>query len=423
MVNFFRSQVLKRVETYTKRLINTHNPTVIAVTGSVGKTSTKLAIAHILRTRYHVLVHEGNYNTEFGLPMSLFELEPPEKSTSVLAWWRILRTMRRRIKQDYPYDVIVLEMGADQPGDITRFMEYIQPEIGVVTAVAKVHLEAFGSIEAIAEEKWSLAQGSNTVVYNHDDKRLRERAANTTNKIGYGLQRTDVWSELQEFNYSEGWRGVVHTGSGDAETTFPVIGQQTVYALTAATAVGLQCGVSLDEAVAKISEWKQPKGRMRLLPGKNGSFIIDDSYNSNPYAAVAALDALYQFQGRKIAILGSMNELGEYETAGHRLVGRHCNQLDVLVTIGVPANKHIIAAALETGVEEFRVHECNTPYEAGEYVASLVREGDIILVKGSQSGVFAEESIKSFLADDQDTALLVRQSEQWLAKKRAHFSQ
>lgn len=423
MVQFFRRQVLKYVESYTEKLINTHQPKVIAVTGSVGKTSTKLAIAHTLRSQYQVLVHEGNFNTEFGLPLSLFELEPPEKSTSVLAWLRILRTMRGRIKKEYPYDAVVLEMGADQPGDISRFMRYIRPDIGVVTAVAKVHLEAFGSIDAILDEKWALAQGSNTVVYNNDDKRVRERAANVSGSIGYGLQEATVWTQLHGFDESQGWQGVLHANDTEQEVVFPVLGQQSVYSLLAGAAVGIQCGVPLDVAVKRIADWRQPKGRMRLLPGKNGSRIIDDSYNSSPYAAVAALDALYQFGGRKIAILGSMNELGEYEASGHRLVGKHCDQLDYLVTIGVAANKHLVAAALESGMDETRVHESNTPYEAGDYVASLLQEGDTVLVKGSQNRVFAEESIKPLLADKQDQALLVRQSRQWVDKKEAQFSQ
>ncbi len=422
MSQFFRAQVLKRVESYTKKLIETHQPKVIAVTGSVGKTSTKLAITHILRDQYQVLVHEGNYNTEFGLPLSLFELEPPLKSTSILAWLRILRTMRRRIKKKYPYDVVVLEMGADQPGDISRFMRYIRPDIGVVTAVAKVHLEAFGSIDAITDEKWELARGSKTVVYNNDDKRLRERAAKISGSTGYGLQETTVWAQLQGFNESEGWQGTLYAKEAEQEITFPVLGQQSVYSLIAGAAVSTQCGMPIDTIVKQIADWRQPKGRMRLLSGRNGSRIIDDSYNSSPYAAVAALDALYQFRGRKIAILGSMNELGEYEASGHRLVGKHCDQLDFLVTIGVAANKYLIPAALEAGLDETRVRECNTPYEAGDYVASLLQQEDTVLIKGSQNRVFAEESIKPLLADKQEQALLVRQSEQWLEKKEAQFS-
>jgi UDP-N-acetylmuramyl pentapeptide synthase len=421
MRQFLRAEILKRVESYTKQLISTHQPTVIAITGSVGKTSTKLAIAHVLGGRYRVLVQEGNYNTEFGLPLSLFELDPPQKSTSILAWGKILWTMRRRVRGHYPYEIVILEMGADQPGDITRFMQYMQPDIGVVTAVAKVHMEAFNSLEDIIQEKWSLARGSQAVVYNHDDENLRQQAANMDNCVGYGLERTDVWSDLHEFMESRGWLGTLHLGNTGLETVFPVLGKQSVYGLTAAAAVGEKCDIPPRAIVERIAEWTQPKGRMRLLAGKNGSRVIDDSYNSNPYAAVAALDGLQRFSGRHIAIMGTMNELGDYEEAGHRLVGQHCGQLDVLVTIGEPANRHTAAAATEAGMDEDSIQTCKNPYQAGDYVASLLQEGDTILVKGSQNGVFAEESIKPLLSDETDEALLVRQNQTWLYKKRVQF--
>lgn len=423
MRKFLRKLVRKRLEAYTKQLITTHQPMVIAVTGSVGKTSTKLAIAHMLRTKYKVLVHEGNYNTEFGLPLTIFEMDPPEKVTDVRAWLRIFKAMRARISQAYPYDVMVLEMGADQPGDIGHFMTYIRPDIGVITAVAKVHIEAFDSIDSITEEKWKLARNSKKVIYNYDDERLRERGANTRGSIGYGLQKTDVWAELNEFYETVGWYGTLHAQGASKEAAFPVIGKQSVYSLIAAAAVSIQSNITLDVIDSKIAGWVQPNGRMHLLRGKNDTRIIDDSYNSSPYAAVAALDALYQYKGRKIAILGSMNELGDYEAQGHRMVGNHCAQLDMLVTIGLAANKYLLTAAMEAGLDSSRVHECNTPYEAGDYVAALLQPNDTVLVKGSQNGVFAEEAIKPLLAYKEGESLLVRQSDQWLKKKKEQFGQ
>lgn len=424
MQTFFRNLILKRIEKYAQTLLHTHQPTVIAVTGSVGKTSTKLAIAHLLGNKYHVLVHEGNYNTEFGLPLSLFELEMPANSRDVKAWWRLLRTMKQRIASEYPYDVVILEMGADQPGDIGRFMRYIQPDIGVVTAVAKVHYAAFESIEQILEEKWQLALGSKTVVYNHDDKRLRTKAKFLHSCLGYSLDEAgDVWTQLDGFDFERGgWSGMLHAKDEQQEVFYPVLGQQSVYALVAATAVALKQRIPLSECVRHIADWQQPPGRMRLLAGKNGSRIIDDTYNSSPYAAVAALEALYQLDtGRKIAILGSMNELGEYEAEGHRLVGKHCDQLDGLATIGVAANTYLIPAALAAGLDEANVHECNTPYQAGDVVASQLQPGDTVLAKGSQNGVFAEEALKALLADPNDEQQLVRQSPEWVKRKQEQF--
>ena len=155
MRKILRKLVLSRLERYTTQLLSTHNPKVIAITGSVGKTTTKQAVAHVLRSKHKVLAHSGNYNTEFGLPLSLFELEAPANTSSPVEWAKIFKAMRKQIAApQYPYDVVVLEMGADRPGDIERFIKYIKPDIGIVTAVAKVHLEEFKDVDSILEEKW-----------------------------------------------------------------------------------------------------------------------------------------------------------------------------------------------------------------------------------------------------------------------------
>ena len=422
MRRLLRHLILKRVERYTVRLIRKHQPLIIGVTGSVGKTSTKLAIAHILSAQYTVQVHQGNYNTDFGLPLSLFDLDPPQQSTDIRGWWQILKTMKATVAQEYPYDAVVLELGADQPNDIGKFMRYLTPDIGVVTAVAKVHYEAFASIDDILEEKWKLAGGSRAVIYNHDDKRLRAQAQQLQHATGYGLMETDVYSQLHGFNEEKGWQATLHIDGTAVDIEFPVLGQQSVYALTAAVAVAYQLGIDMQTCQERLKDWEQPSGRMRLLRGKYGSSIIDDSYNASPYATVAALDALYRFRGRKIAVLGSMNELGDYEVDGHRMVGKHAADMDMLVTIGTAANTHLVPAALEAGLPPSSVHECNTPYEAGDYLAAQLQGGDVVLVKGSQGGVFAEEAIKPILADSSDEAKLVRQSESWLQAKAKQFA-
>ena len=423
MRTLFRQLILKRIERHTKLLIQTHQPVIIGVTGSVGKTSTKLAIAHLLSESYEVNVHEGNYNTDFGLPLSMFNLDPPEQSTDIAAWWKILRTMKQTIKNGYPYDVLVLELGADKPRDIQRFMRYLEPDIGVVTAVAKVHYEAFDSIEQILDEKWSLAEGSKKVVYNHDDKRLRTRAESVAGAVGYGLDKTDVYAVLNEFDANTGWRGELRQGESKVnEVTFPVVGQQSVYGLTAAAAVARELKLDWPQCLARLATWEQPAGRMHLLQGKNDISIIDDTYNASPYSTVAALDALYRLPGRKVAILGSMNELGDYEVEGHKMVGRQCGDLDILVTIGVAANTHLAQAALVAGLDPDGLHECNTPYEAASYLEACVQSGDVVLAKGSQTGVYAEEAIKPLLANQEDSTKLVRQSEAWLRQKQEEFN-
>lgn len=423
MRNVLKNVVRKQLEGYAVRLIETHKPQVIAVTGSVGKTSTKLAIAHILKKKYSVLVHEGNYNTEFGLPLSLFELQTPAKTTDAKAWMKIFADMRRKLKEDYPYDIVVLEMGADAPGDIQNFMRYITPDIGVVTAVAKVHMEEFKTADAILREKWALADNSRKVYYNHDDNRLNTAARDLSDAEGYGLSRTDNWADLKQFNGENGWSVTMHLGSMSTDMDLPVVARQSVYSIVAASAIANQLGLDADEIRERVSSWPQPSGRMHLLSGVNDSLILDDSYNASPYATVAALDALRHFEGRHIAIIGTMNELGDYETAGHRLVGKHANNLDLLVTIGDVAELYLAPAATEHGLSPKKVKHFSSPYEAGQYVAKQLQPGDNVLVKGSQNGVFAEEAIKFLLADASDADKLVRQSREWMDEKQRQFPQ
>ncbi len=428
MRKILKNLVLKRLEKYTTQLLDKHRPKVIAVTGSVGKTSTKLAIAHLLSTRYRVLVHSGNYNTEFGLPLSLFNLEVPSNSLNIKAWLDIFKSMKQAVEaSDYPYEIVVLEMGADKPGDIARLTSYVKPDIGIITAVAKVHLEEFGSIEAVLEEKWHLAENSSQVYYNHDDELLVRKAAGLDNAVGYGLSPADVWSDLSSFEFNDieryGWKGFLNIGPESSSIVFPVVAKQSVYGLTVAAAIAKDLNMSDAEIASGIASWQQPPGRMRVLLGKQGSILLDDSYNASPYATVAALDTLQQFSsGRKIAILGSMNELGDYEGPGHRLVGKHLEGIDRLITIGVAANKYLVPAALETGFDKKYIHECVDPYQAGDFVASIIRPGDVVLIKGSQNGVFAEEATKLLLANISDQDQLVRQNQQWLKTKKEQFS-
>lgn len=423
MRKMLKNVVRKQLEGYVVRLLEIHKPKVIAITGSVGKTSTKLATAHLLKDQYNVLVHKGNYNTEFGLPLSLFELETPAKASDAKAWMKIFAEMRRKLKEDYPYDIVVLEMGADSPGDIKHFMEYIHPDIGVVTAVAKVHMEEFKTAEAILDEKWSLAHGSRKVFYNHDDKRLRDASHDLDDAQGYGLDRTDNWADLKQFRGVDGWSAKLHLGSTSFDIDIPVVARQSVYALVLAAAIANDLGLSEEQIKTGIDSWPQPHGRMQLLKGKNDSLILDDSYNANPYATVAALDALTHFEGRKLAILGTMNELGDYETAGHRLVGKHAKDLDLLVTIGDVAELYLSPAAVEAGLSPKKVRNFSSPYEAGKYVAGQLQPEDNVLVKGSQNGVFAEEAIKYLLDDSSDKSKLVRQSPEWMEKKHEQFPQ
>jgi UDP-N-acetylmuramoyl-tripeptide--D-alanyl-D-alanine ligase len=200
-----------------------------------------------------------------------------------------------------------------------------------------------------------------------------------------------------------------------------MIAEHSLDALSAGAIIANKLGISIDEINSAISEITNPAGRMNTLMGKQDSLIIDDSYNASPEATIAALDALYEVHGtKKIAILGNMNELGDYSQEAHELVGSYCDpkKLDLVITIGPDANKFLAEAAQERGC---KVVTANSPVEAGEIVLKNLVTNSVVLVKGSQNKVYAEEAIKTLLANPEDSYKLVRQSEAWLNIKRNQF--
>jgi UDP-N-acetylmuramoyl-tripeptide--D-alanyl-D-alanine ligase len=416
-----RRVVARRLERHVTELIKAKRPVIIGITGSVGKTSTKLAIAHLLAAKHKVLAHPGNYNSEIGLPLSIFELEVPKRLVNPLDWVRVLRQVKSR-KLTYPYDALVLEMGADQPRDIQKFMHYIHPDIAVLTRIAPAHIEQFKTIEAILEEKWHLARGSQKVIINGEDERLVAKAKELEpHRIStYGIDDGDYYfSELKL--ETDGYKGKLHLGRKTIKVNTKVIAKHLLGSLLAAAAVADQLKLNKDTIKQQLETWTPASGRMNPLKGKHDSLIIDDTYNSSPEAAIAALNALYQFRGRKIAILGSMNELGDFEREGHEQAGAHCGQLDILITIGRAARQFLAPAAQSAGLKLDQVHSFDSPYVAGEFMLKRLKKGDRVLAKGSQNGVFAEEAIKLLLDDPADANLLVRQSPEWMLKKRKQF--
>jgi UDP-N-acetylmuramoyl-tripeptide--D-alanyl-D-alanine ligase len=419
MKALFRSLIARRLERAVAKLIQDKKLKVVGVTGSVGKTSTKLAIAHVLSTKYKVLAHQGNYNSEVSLPLSVFELDVPKPLINPFGWIEVFRQIPD-IAAHYPYEVLVLELGADHPGDIKKFMTYLNPDIGVLTAIQHVHLEQFKDIEAVLHEKWHLAEGSKVVLLNEDDDTLRTKKTELKKEVhGYGLKHGD-FVFFEEGPVQDHFQGKLDLGGETVTATIPGIAETSLRSAIAGAAVGHLLGMKSDEIVRQLSSLVPFKGRMNPLKGKKNTLIIDDSYNASPGAVLAALDTLYKRAWeRKIAILGSMNELGDYAKEGHEKVGKACGQLDLLVTIGENANQWIAPEAKKAGAKDVRT--TMSPYEAGALVASLLREGDTVLVKGSQNRVFAEEAIKYLLENPSDAQRLVRQTESWLKQKKSQF--
>lgn len=336
--------------------------TVVGVTGSVGKTSTKDLIADMLAQRFTVLRTPANLNTDIGVPLALMQL-------------------------DAQHRVAVLEMAMTDVGDIRRLARLSEPRIGVVTNVQPSHLERLGTIERIAEAKSELVQelpADGVAVLNVDDHRVRAMAEQSqAHVITYGLSDTaDVAGRDVQSRGLLGIDFTVHYEGQDLAAHAALPGAHFVHAALAAIAVALRMGFSLDEAVAALGRVERG-GRVVVAEGIRGSTILDDCYNANPASMVAALDLLSEMDGRRVAVLADMLELGSFEVEGHRIVGdRAAATVDWLITVGQRA-QIIASEARRAGLGETSVETFDSNAAAVERLQRGLQRGDFVLVKGS----------------------------------------
>lgn len=412
-------------------LLKKFHPKIIAVTGSVGKTSTKEAIAAVLAKKYSVQKSTKSYNSAWGVPLTILGLETAWHSP-----WQwiltILRGFASLLRKQYA-DVLVLEMGVDRPGDMDHMVAGISPFISVVTAVGEVpvHVEFFAGPKEVAFEKEKLVRktdGNGWTVLNYDDATVLDmRASAKGNVITFGFGRgTDIrisdyqlLSKQRESGNEP--RGIsVRIDARDEHVLLQlrdVFGKQQAYVAAAALAVAHALGISLGEGAEALASYAVAPGRLRLIEGLRHSWILDDTYNASPTAMHAALDTLRDVVGaRRIAVLGDMLEIGRFTIAAHQEVGVIAAPIvDILVTVG-PRAKFIAQSAREQGMKSDSVFEFSSSKEAGKYVESMLREGDTVLVKGSQS-MRMERAVEEIMAHpEQATQLLCRQEEYWKNK-------
>lgn len=422
----FKKFVQKRLEKYVRKYLANHPEVkLVVVAGSVGKTSTKHAIAELLSQRYRVQMDEENHNTEMSVPVSLLGLEYPENVHNIFQWLTVFRAARQRIKQPAFSDVIVQEIGADRPGDIARFGTYIRPHVAVITAVTPEHMENFHTIEAVAQEELTAANFSEIAFINRDDIDGQFATAITTPNIStYGTTGLAEYRiEIDNFTLESGYDGKLVTPNftSSVDVHINVYGEHSLRPIMGAVAVACQLGVSEQQIATSLATIRPVKGRMSILRGVEGSTIIDDSYNSSPAAAAAALQTLYTVDApQRVALLGDMNELGEVSEIEHQRLGALCdpNHLAWVVTVGEQAEKYLAPYAKQRGNQ---VKSFHSALDAGAFVHSIIEEGSVVLVKGSQSGIYLEEAIKIFSHATSQDSELVRQSEQWMKIKNAFF--
>lgn len=423
-------QLLQRIlRLYAVAVLRLYAPTVVGITGSVGKTSTKAAIATVLGVRFRVRQNTKNYNNELGLPLTVLGAESPGRS--LLGWARVflraswLLLMRSSV---YP-EVLVLEYGADHPGDIRYLTDFVPCDVGVLTAISPAHTEFFGNIDEVFREKRILidrVKPGGTAILNADDERIAALASQEQSRV-------------VTFGFSEGAtiRGVdavLSSGQGTQEipsgmrvrvvasgTTIPVfvpgvIGRHQLMAPLAAIAVAGGLGINAVDAAAALTSFHAPAGRMSLIRGVKQTVILDDTYNSSPAALTAALTTLAEFPDakRKIACLGTMAELGALSESAHKEAGEQVAALGIklLITVGVEG-KRIADAAQKSSMHAHDIQSFDASSDAGRYLQEQLQPGDVVLVKGSQM-VRMEKIVKEVMAEpERATELLVRQGPEW----------
>lgn len=408
-----KSILCKILEWQVQRLRLKQDFVVVAVAGSVGKTSTKTAIAKVLSANMAVRFQEGNYNDRLTVPLVIFGHDNPSMF-NILAWLKIFIDNEKQIK-NWLTEAVVVELGTDAPGQIHEFT-YLHPDLSVVTAVAPEHMEFFGTLDNVAKEELNVIEFSKRTIINIDDideKYLHLHKQTDVISVSF-VEKADYMARFRAQNLK-----IAGPSKFKLESKANVLGVQGAKSVALAIAVADQLKLKIKPAT--IEKLRPFNGRMNPLPGIKNSLIIDDTYNSSPVAVKAALDVIYSMKAKqKIAILGTMNELGTVSEALHREVGKYCDpkQLDLVVTIGEPAKNFIAKEAKKQGCE---VVSFSSPYDAGDHVKSNLKAGALILAKGSQNKVFAEESLKVLLAKSADRKRLVRQSNYWLSIKKQQF--
>lgn len=393
-----------------KALIKKYQPQVIAVTGSVGKTSVKEAIFAVLKNKYRVRRNVKNFNTELGLPLTILGLEK-SGGKNIFAWLKVfVRAFRLLIwrSQKYP-EVLILEMGADRPGDIHYLTSLAKPHIAVITLIGTSHIEYFGTIENIAKEKASILKrlsNQDWAIVNGDDAILATAIKNySVSKKTFGQgKNADIRLSNAHLLWHENTFGTnfkINYQGAEIPIFLPnILGAQHAMAAAAACAVGLVMGLNLVQCADALQDYVSPPGRTKLMPGVKKTWLIDDSYNASPQSTKVALEILRDLpsQGHKIAVLGDMLELGAESEKEHRAIGQLLvdYKIDYLFIVG-ERSRDIARGAIDAGMSDDRIYHFPQTFEAGIFLQERLKEGDVILVKGSR-GMKMEQIVYEIMA-------------------------
>ncbi|MDO8555470.1 MAG: UDP-N-acetylmuramoyl-tripeptide--D-alanyl-D-alanine ligase [bacterium] len=433
MKEVFKKIIVYIITLEAKLVLKKYKPEIVAVTGSVGKTSSKEAIATVLETEFSVRKNIKSFNSEIGAPLTVLGCDNAWYNP-VLWIFNIIQGLKLLLfKVEYPR-WLVLELGVERPGDMSRLMSWIKPRVSVITAFSDTpsHVEYFSGSEGVIKEKLKILknlQSEDCAILNGDNVLLSELKEKTNAQIvTYGFSEgTDFTASnyhilLKEEDGKTLPEGITfkidYKGSSIPVRIFNTFGKHNVYPALAAVATGVTTGLNLLNVSEALSKYESPSGRLKLLEGVKNSFILDDTYNSSPPAAMAALEVLGDLSAkRKIAVLGDMLELGKYTIEAHRALGeRALRSANIVFTVG-PRAKFIAESLRENGFDKENIFEFSTSNEAKMKVQEIIEEGDLVLVKGSQ-GMRMERIVEEIMAHpEQKQNLLVRQDKMWKSIK------
>jgi len=336
----------------------------IGITGSVGKSSTKELTAEVLNRKFHTYKNPGNYNNEIGLPLTILNM-------------------------GNGYECLITEMGFYYPGEITFLCEIAKPHVGIITNIGTVHAERAGSQEEIAKGKAELVEAlpaspEGTAILNFDDPLVKEMAKKTKAHIlYYGLNpKADIWADEIQGMGLQGIQFRLHNEGKSVRLQVPLLGRHSVQTILRASAAGFIEGMSWEEVKEGLIN-SSTQLRLVAVQTQSGALILDDTYNATPESTIAALDLLKELKGQKIAVLGDMLELGQYEQAGHEQVGRRAAEVvNHLVAVG-PRGKVIAETAKQRGLPSTAVTWVEDALQAADILKYNLRSGDVVLIKGS----------------------------------------
>ncbi|OGI62480.1 hypothetical protein A2818_01115 [Candidatus Nomurabacteria bacterium RIFCSPHIGHO2_01_FULL_40_12] len=429
----FKKIIAYILQIESRLVLSKYKPKIIAITGSVGKTSTKDAVYAVIARLSYVRKSEKSYNSEIGLPLTILGI--PNGWNNPLAW--LTNIFKGLWLVIYPHKYpkwLILEVGVGKAGDMKRTASWLKTDAVIITAISETpaHIEFFSSRAHLIEEKSKLVKTlkkDGLLILNADDEDVLGMKIDKHHIITYGFRKSsDILGSGDSILYDNAGipEGIIFRVD-EGGNSFPVViegvfGRNHVYASLGALALSSGLKFNMLSAVEALKNYDISPGRMRLLPGINEILIIDDTYNASPFAARAALKTLGEVKGkegqsRKIAILGDMLELGRHTQEAHRNIGKIAKEyIKVLIVVG-PRARTIKEGALEAGMEEKNVFEFPDSRQAGEFIKTFVQKGDLVLVKGSQ-GMRMERVTEAILLDQENkNKLLVRQDEEWRKKK------